>query len=73
MLVLHRNHFYKRGPSRIEDQDTDRFVCHIMRFRFIEILFHIFYYYFIMVSYIKEFVIQRFVISRLHSAVVNNN
>ena len=26
-----------------------------------------------MVSYIKEFVIQRFVISRLHSAVVNNN
>ena len=70
MLVLHRNHFYKRGHSRIEDQGTDRFVCYIMRFRFIEILFHIFYYYLIMVSYIKEFVIQRFVISRLHSVSV---
>ena len=58
-----------------KDQETDRFVRYITRFRFIEILSIYFTVTDVkkIASHIKEFVIQRFVISRFHSAVVNNN
>ena len=34
----------KLKPRHNERQETDRFVRYITRFRFMEILFHIFYY-----------------------------
>ena len=40
----------------------------IMRLRYIKVLFHIFYYYWVklIATYNQDFVIQRFVISRFH-------
>ena len=57
---------YKVGPRYDEVPRDCQNLFALTRFRYIEVLFHIFYYYWKIVRHTEDFVIQRFIISRFH-------